>query len=462
MSLVPFRLLATWVQSRTVLAVGAALRRRLMRGSLQIEAQAVREKGAGQFFGLVAEIAAFESLALTGGAMALVALIELGIAALVLGWTAGPAPLLLLALTTGVAVWIALRYVVQRSAWTSERLSMTHRLIERMVGHRTRLVQERAESRHHEEDDQLERYLEIGREMDRWELRLVSLGPRAWLAGAMGVLVAAGANGLSTGYLAAALGGALLGFRALRRLTSSVSELAGAGLALRAVAPLARAAGRPVPPAPLSAGRRNGAGVVAFAKDLVFRYRPGTEPVLRSCTLRISRGARLLVEGPSGSGKTTFASVVAGLQAPDSGLLLMDGLDRSVLGAAGWRSRVAMAPQPHDNYIFSGSLAFNLLMGRRWPALDSDLVEAERVCWELGLGELLAKMPAGLFEVVGETGWQLSQGERARVFLARALLQQPDLLVLDESFSALDAENVDRAVRCVLQRASTVLAVAHT
>jgi ATP-binding cassette subfamily B protein len=67
-----------------------------------------------------------------------------------------------------------------------------------------------------------------------------------------------------------------------------------------------------------------------------------------------------------------------------------------------------------------------------------------------------------LHQVIGETGWQLSQGERVRVFLARALLQRPELLVLDESFSALDAENVDRAMRCVTNRAQTVLAIAHS
>jgi ABC-type molybdenum transport system ATPase subunit/photorepair protein PhrA len=63
--------------------------------------------------------------------------------------------------------------------------------------------------------------------------------------------------------------------------------------------------------------------------------------------------------------------------------------------------------------------------------------------------------------IVGDTGWQLSQGEQVRVFLARALLQRPELVVLDESFSALDAENVDRAVKCVMKRAPSVLAIAH-
>jgi ABC-type bacteriocin/lantibiotic exporter with double-glycine peptidase domain len=231
------------------------------------------------------------------------------------------------------------------------------------------------------------------------------------------------------------------------------------------IAPLVGAGSRPehapAPSAVVARRSRTGEGTAAQARDLVYRYRPESEPVLQGCSLRIARGARLLLEGPSGSGKTTLASILAGLRSADSGLMLVDGLDRSVLGQAGWRSRVVMAPQPHDNYLVSGSLAFNLLMGGRWPAQEADLAEAEQVCRELGLGDLIDRMPSGLHQIVGETGWQFSQGERSRVFLARALLQGAELLVLDESFSALDPENVDRAVRCVLHRAPTVLAIAH-
>jgi ATP-binding cassette subfamily B protein len=70
-------------------------------------------------------------------------------------------------------------------------------------------------------------------------------------------------------------------------------------------------------------------------------------------------------------------------------------------------------------------------------------------------------MPAGLQQMVGESGWQLSHGERSRLFIARALLQEAELIVLDESFAALDPDNLQQAVRCVFNRAKTVLVIAH-
>jgi len=77
------------------------------------------------------------------------------------------------------------------------------------------------------------------------------------------------------------------------------------------------------------------------------------------------------------------------------------------------------------------------------------------------LGDLLTCMPAGLMQTVGETGWQLSHGERSRLYLARALLQEAPVVILDESFAALDPETLNRALRCVLKRASTLMVIAH-
>jgi ATP-binding cassette subfamily B protein len=140
--------------------------------------------------------------------------------------------------------------------------------------------------------------------------------------------------------------------------------------------------------------------------------------------------------------------------------LLLDGLDRATLGEE-WRRLSTAAPQFHENYILTGTLAFNLLMGRRWPASDADLATAEALCRELGLGELLERMPSGLMQIVGETGWQLSHGERSRVYLARALLQEAELVVLDESFASLDPDTLDRCLRCALARAGTLVVIAH-
>jgi ATP-binding cassette, subfamily B, bacterial len=119
------------------------------------------------------------------------------------------------------------------------------------------------------------------------------------------------------------------------------------------------------------------------------------------------------------------------------------------------------APQYHENHILSASLAFNLLMGRPYPHSSEDLQDARELCVELGLGSLLGRMPSGLDHIVGETGWQLSQGERSRVFLARALLQDADLVVLDECLAALDPYNLRQCLECVRRRAKTLMVIAH-
>jgi ATP-binding cassette subfamily B protein len=263
--------------------------------------------------------------------------------------------------------------------------------------------------------------------------------------------------------LAISSGGLLVSFRALLGLSRGVHELVAARIAWRDVVPLFEAAARPVLVGrPDVALRAAGAtSTVLEASDLVFGYPGRGEPVIRGCDFRIAVGDRVLLQGPSGSGKTTFAALLTGLRVPQSGLVLLRGLDRKTLGTAEWMRRVAAAPQFHENHVLTETMAFNLLMGREWPPTPADLAEAEAICEELGLGELLQRMPAGILQTVGDTGWQLSHGERSRVYIARALLQDADVVVLDESFAALDPGNLRRALACVLSRARSVLVIAH-
>jgi ABC-type transport system involved in cytochrome bd biosynthesis fused ATPase/permease subunit len=146
---------------------------------------------------------------------------------------------------------------------------------------------------------------------------------------------------------------------------------------------------------------------------------------------------------------------------PDLGLLLSHGLDFQSLGTEGWTRRVATAPQFHENHVVTETFAFNLLMARRWPPRPEDLDEAEKLCRELGLGGLIEKMPAGMLQMVGDMGWQLSHGEKSRLFLARALLQGAELVLLDESFAALDPDSLRQALQCTLERAPTLMVIAH-
>jgi ATP-binding cassette subfamily B protein len=396
-----------------------------------------------------------ESLALTGGLSSAVARLELVLAAAVLALGSGGIfHVLLLVAWVAVAGLLAWGYAVARARWTSHRLDMTHDLVERMNGHRTRLAQSPPGRWHDGEDEALDGYLEASATMDRRGALLSSLVPRGWLIVGLCGLGISAAPGFAVG-----LGGVLLAHQALQRLMAGAAQLAGAAIAWKRVQPLFDSAATATPEREPAV--THSAHTVLEANDLSFRYSDRAEPSLKSASLRIEKGDWLLLEGSSGGGKSTLAALLAGLRRPESGLLLAGGLDRATLGAAGWRRRVAAAPQYHENHIFAGSLAFNLLMGRQWPPTASDMSEATAACKELGLGGLLERMPAGLEQMVGDTGWQLSQGERSRVYLARVLLQKPELVVLDESFAALDPASLRQSLECVLRRAETLLVVAH-
>jgi ATP-binding cassette, subfamily B, bacterial len=470
-TLVPFRMLAAWWQGRLAIGAGVLLKQRLLYGALRLAPEEMRHQGAGQFLGRVLEAEAVEALALSGGFLGLVATLEILIAAAVLYLGAGGgAHVLLLLAWVGLALLLGWQYYTQRRHWTAGRLTLTHELVERLVGHRTRLAQETRERWHDGEDQALARYLERSAAMDRTTAWLIAVVPRGWLClGLLGLAPAFVAGHGSPAALAVGLGGMFLAYRAFHKLAAGVGHLTGVAIAWQQVAPLFRAAARPeVGGAPAfaltprsDAARSNGAPTVLEAHELVFRYRDRGAPVLQGCNLQIRDGDRLLLEGPSGGGKSTLASLLSGLRMPESGLLLLRGLDRQTLGAEGWRRRVVAAPQFHENHVLTAPFAFNLLMGRRWPPQPGDVEAAEGVCRELGLDDLLSRMPAELLQLVGETGWQLSHGERSRVYMARVLLQEADLVILDESFAALDPETLRRCLRCALDRARTLLVIAH-
>ena len=468
-TLVPVRSMATWLQARFAVGTGARLKQRLLDGAMRLEPEELRSAGAGQLIGRMIESEAVESLALTGGMLTVIAAVELAVAVFVLSTGAGGAfhagLLVAWALVSLVSVR---RFARRRRAWVARRVRLTHDLIERMVGHRTRLVQQLPEQWHADEDEMLEQYLDQSNDMDGHAAWLVGLVPRGWMViGLLGLMPAFVAGEANAAALAIAVGGVLMAFRAFERMSWGLWHLCDAVIAWREVAPLFHAAARPeIVGSPQFVSRdpetesADGRAILE-ACDLVFRHSHRAEPTLRGCNLRMRRGDRILLQGPSGAGKSTLAALLVGLREPASGIVLLHGLDRHTLGSDGWRKRVTAAPQFHENHVFAETFAFNLLLSRRWPPRPEDIVEAERICRELGLGPLLERMPGGLMQMVGDTGWQLSHGERSRLFIARALLQGAEIIVLDESFAALDPESLETTMRCVLSRAPSLIVVAH-
>jgi ATP-binding cassette subfamily B protein len=489
LTIVPLNALVTWIEGRLATGAGALLKRRLLYGTLRLEPDEIRHQGAGQLLGRVIESEAVEALALSGGFLTLLAGIELLAAtAVLLAGAGGTLHALVLWAWAALTALLAWRYHRRRDRWTATRLDMTHDLIEKMVGQRTRLAQQQRERWHTGEDEALSRYVALSGELDRAVAPLLVLGDGWLIVGLLGLapaLVSARADLATGAALAVGLGGVLLAQQALSGLGQGLMRLLDARIAWQRVGPLYRAASRPegtgtldradsVPQAapgalpvlltgtPADRGTTAGdEAAVVDARELVFRYHARAAPVLRRCSLRIRAGERVLLEGASGSGKSTLAAVLGGQRRPQSGQILLRGHDLSALGAAAWRRRVAVAPQFHENHVLTDSLAFNLLMGGRWPPREQDLDAAEAVCRELGLGPLLDRMPAGLQQQVGEGGWRLSHGEKSRLYIARALLQGAELIVLDESFAALDPESLRQALVCVLERAPSLLVIAH-
>lgn len=459
-----------WSAGRLAIHLGGLVRERLLEGILRLPSDHVRVKGFGRLLGAVLEAEGLDSLARTGGPVVLADVFQFSAGAVVLAL--GAAPLIHLVLLVGWAAVAGVcihRYTRRLNEWADSRLACTDQLVESMVGHRTRAAQENPEQRQIDDDRGLDIYAERSRTLGDATARLSVLVPRGWLLlGIAGLAPAFALRGTNNAGLAVSLGGVMLIYLAFRRLALTTGpSLAAASVAWRQVRPLFggtvdEAAPEPVAVLPselddAETGRR----ALLVGRDLGYVYPGRLEPVLRQCSFEIRRGDRVLLEGRSGAGKSTLAALACGLRSPTSGLLLLGGFDHHSLRPQRWRERVAAVPQNHENHLLSAPLLFNIAMARNWPLRAGDEESIDEICRELGLGDLIERMPAGLQQMVGDSGWQLSHGERSRICVARALFQQADVRVLDESFAALDPETLDLVLACVLRRSETLVVISH-
>jgi len=456
---------SSWFQGRAAIRGGGAMKGLLLRGAMASDPQVFKRQGVGGALARVHESQAIEDLVLSGGLATVLAVFDLGVAVWALSQAPGGTALasLLGLFLAGTVVAMGRLHRVY-GGWTEHRRRLSNLLVERMTGHRTRCVQGAPRRWFDGEDEALEGYLLASRRLDTFQVLLTQV-----LSGGFSVLAVAilgavfVAGSLSPAQVAVAVGALMWSQAALLDVSGRLGGLVSAVVSWQEVGPLLSAARKPsvcgrglqLPKTPARPGEP-----VLRARDLRFGWSSGRS-VLDGASLTLAHGDRVLLTGASGSGKSTLTSLLVGARDPDDGVVLLRGLDRASVGHDAWRKAAVAAPQFHDNHIFEHTLLFNLLLGREWPPSEADIAEARQLCRELGLGPLLERMPAGISQVVGASGWQLSHGERSRVFLARALLQGTEVVVLDESFAALDPVLMARCLGVARERAPALVVVAH-
>lgn len=197
-------------------------------------------------------------------------------------------------------------------------------------------------------------------------------------------------------------------------------------------------------------------GEVRF-EHVTFRYRPDGPEVLHDVSFAIPTGKVVGIVGPSGSGKSTMAKLVQRLYVPESGRVLIDGVDLAMADVAWLRRQVGVVLQ--ENVLFSRSIRDNIALAD--PGIPMDrVIEAAQLA---GAHDFILELPEGYDTNVGERGASLSGGQRQRIAIARALVANPRIVIFDEATSALDYES-ERVIQQNMRRIAagrTVLIIAH-
>jgi ABC transporter fused permease/ATP-binding protein len=192
--------------------------------------------------------------------------------------------------------------------------------------------------------------------------------------------------------------------------------------------------------------------------NVVFAYPSRQEiTVLKGISFNADAGQRVAIVGPSGSGKSTMASLILQFYHPQSGGILFDGKPADVYSLTDIRNQVAIVPQ--DVLLFGGTIMENIAYGRL-NASQEDIIQAAK---RANAHQFISSFPEGYETIVGERGVKLSGGQRQRIAIARALLKNPSILILDEATSSLDSES-ERLVQEALEelmKDRTSIIIAH-